>query len=46
MNHTDTEQLATADCISAQQTGRGSAPATAKADRLAVEETPQSGGNH
>ena len=34
---TDAEQLATAHCTSAQQSGRGSAPATAKADRLASE---------
>ena len=33
---TDAEQLATAHCTSAQQSGGGSAPATAKADRLAA----------
>ena len=34
---TDTEQLATAHCTSAQQSGGGIAPATAKANRLAVD---------
>ena len=33
----DAEQLATAHCTSAQQSGRGSPPATAKADCLAVD---------
>ena len=37
VDDTDAEQLATADCTSAQQSGGGSAPATAKVDRLAVE---------
>ena len=32
----DAEQLATAYCTSTQQSGVGSTPATAKADRLAV----------
>ena len=48
---TDAEQLATAHCTSAQQSGGGSAPTTAKADPssgygLPGEETPQSGGKH
>ena len=34
---TDAEQLATAHCTSAQQSGGGSVPATAKANRLAAE---------
>ena len=34
---TDAEQLATAHCTNAQQSGGGSAPATAKADPLAAE---------
>ena len=34
---TDAEQLATAQCTSAQQSGGGSAPATAKADHLAAD---------
>ena len=34
---TDAEQLATAHCTSAQQSGGGSAPATVKANRLAAE---------
>ena len=34
---TDAEQLATAHCNSAQQSGGGSAPASATADRLAAE---------
>ena len=34
---TDAEQLATAQCSSAQQSGGGSAPPMAKADRLAAE---------
>ncbi len=33
----DAEQLATAHCTRAQQSGGGSAPAAAKADQLAVE---------
>ena len=33
----DAEQLATAYCTSAQKSGGGSAPATAKADQLAAE---------
>ena len=33
----DAEQLAIAHCTSAQQSGGGSMPATAKADRLAAE---------
>ena len=43
---TDAELLATAHCTSAQQSGGGNVPATAKADRLAakwhrVEETTE-----
>ena len=34
---TDAEQLVTVHCTSAQQSGGGSGPATAKADRLAAE---------
>ena len=34
---TDAEQLATAHCTSAQQSGGGSTPATAKADHLAAD---------
>ena len=34
---TDAEQLVAAHCTSTQQSGGGSAPATAKADRLAVD---------
>ena len=34
---TEAEQLSTVHCTSAQQTGGGSTPATAKADRLAAE---------
>ena len=34
---TDAEQLATVHCTSAQQSGGGSVPATAKANRLAAE---------
>ena len=37
MNDTDAEQLASAYCTSAQQSGRGSAPPTAKTDDLAVD---------
>ena len=37
---TDAEQLATVHCTSTQQSGGGSTSATAKADRLAVEEMP------
>ena len=33
---TDAQQLATVHCTSAQQSGGGSAPATAKSDRLAA----------
>ena len=36
-DNTDPEQLATAHCTSTQQSGGGSTPATAKADRLAAE---------
>ena len=36
-DNTDTEQLATVHCTKLQQNGGGSAPATAKADRLAAE---------
>ena len=36
MDYTDAKQLATAHCTSTQQGGGGSAPATAKADRLAA----------
>ena len=34
---TDAEQLATAHCTSAQQSGGGSVPASSKADRLAAD---------
>ena len=43
---TGAEQLATAHCTSTQQGEGGSVPAMVKANRLAAEETPQSGGNH